>query len=264
MNLHKAHILITGARRGIGWTLAQACARRKAHLILLSRESLPPEKAELLKQLGALSLQHHSVNLSQPQTLQHFLKTARASSLKVDVLVNNAGLLVAGPFAQHSMESVREMLEVNISALITLSHFFLPQMLERKKGLIVNHSSVSTLLCSPMTAVYSASKSAVFAFSLALQKELKGSGVDILTLVTPGVETEMYQEVRQSFQLHSKGQIQLGRGLDPEAYGERVACAMEKGKGAGRGTGFLYPQGKRGLWLFLARCFPHGFPHPFR
>ena len=258
LNLHKARVLITGARRGIGWALAQACAKRKAHLILLNRQDFPPEKEALLKKQGALSVQHHSVDLSLPHAVEAFLKQANASSLEVDVLVNNAGLLVSGPFHQHAIDAVREMLEVNLSALINLSHFFLPQMLERKKGLIVNHSSVSTLLCSPLTAVYSASKSAVFAFSLALKKELKGTGVNVLTLVTPGVETKMYRDVQRSFHVHSKGKIQLHRGLDAQAYGERVVQAMEKGQS------FLYPKGKRGLLLFLARCFPHGFPNPFR
>ena len=255
MKLNETRILITGARRGIGWAIAQACAKRKTHLVLLSRNPLDSEKQNLLKKQGALSIQCYSVNLSQRDSMDSFLEQANRSSLQVDVLVNNAGLLVSGPFQSSSRTKIREMLEVNVSALIELSHFFLPQMLERKRGLIVNHSSVSAFFCSPLTATYSASKSAVFAFSLALKKELKGTGVDVLSLVTPGVQTQMFHDVQKAFQaqVESNGDtFKIREGLNPDTYAERVVMAMEKGKAV------LYSKGKKPKSL-LARYCPPGF-----
>jgi short-subunit dehydrogenase len=118
------------------------------------------------------------------------------------------------------------MVQVNLAGLIHLTRALLPGMHERGAGKIVNNASIAGYAHFPGAAVYSATKAAVAGFSDALRRELDGSHVTVLQLVTPGVETDMLEEVRAAYEPHLDDTSKLG-GIEPGDWAERIADAIE-------------------------------------
>jgi short-subunit dehydrogenase len=119
--------------------------------------------------------------------------SVRARNLSIDYLVNNAGFGTHGPFAETDVKAQLAMLQVNVVALTQLTRLFLPAMLARKYGRIMNVASVAAFLPGPLMAVYYASKAYVLSFSEALDNELSGSGVHV-TAVCPGPTATEFQK----------------------------------------------------------------------
>lgn len=201
MEIENKVVLITGASRGIGRAFAETCAESKCHLHLAMR-SVPEGLESSLLRKGALSVKIWNADLSTMEGLQNFVQQTK--DLSIDILFNNAGQLTGGLFEDQKMEDVHRMLFVNVNALIHLTHAFLPRMLKRKMGKIINHSSVSAIMHFPCATTYAASKAAVYAFTNCLRQELKGTGVSTLTLITPGVKTEMFDDIEDLYGGHLK------------------------------------------------------------
>ena len=108
------------------------------------------------------------------------------------MLVNNAGFGTYGPFAQAALELQKEMMEVNMGAVVELTHRFLPPMLERGGGRILNVASTAAFQPGPTVSIYYASKAFVFSFSYALAAELAGTGVTVTTLCPGMTRTEFF------------------------------------------------------------------------
>jgi hypothetical protein len=109
----------------------------------------------------------------------------------IDLLINNAGRLTGGLLEAQELDDVYAMFQVNLLGPIQLTRAVLPGMLERGRGKIVNNASISGYAYFPATSTYAAAKAGVVAFSEALRRELNGTGVSVLHLVTPGVDTDM-------------------------------------------------------------------------
>jgi short-subunit dehydrogenase len=109
----------------------------------------------------------------------------------IDLLVNNAGRMTGGLLEDQDLDDVYAMFQVNLVGLIHLTRAVLPGMIRRGRGKVVNNASISGYAYLPAASTYAASKAGVVAFSESLQRELKGTGVDVLQLVTPGVDTGM-------------------------------------------------------------------------
>ena len=103
----------------------------------------------------------------------------------MDVLVNNAGLMTGGLLEEQDVDDIYAMFQVNLVALVHLTRLLLPAMLERRRGMIVNNASISGYAWFPSATTYAAAKTGVVAFSESLGRELKGTGVGVLHLVTP-------------------------------------------------------------------------------
>jgi hypothetical protein len=116
-----------------------------------------------------------------------------AASMHVDVLVNNAGFPVFGPFVDTDLRVELEMLQVNVIALTALTKLFLRGMVERRAGRILNLASTAAFLPGPLMAVYYASKAYVLSFSQALSNELRGTGVTV-TALSPGPTRTGFQK----------------------------------------------------------------------
>jgi short-subunit dehydrogenase len=116
-----------------------------------------------------------------------------AASMHVDVLVNNAGFPVFGPFVETDLQVELEMLQVNVIALTALTKLFLKGMVERRAGRILNLASTAAFLPGPLMAVYYASKAYVLSFSQALSNELRGTGVTV-TALSPGPTRTGFQK----------------------------------------------------------------------
>ena len=175
--------LITGASGGIGEALARLCAQGGFDLVLVARreDKLRALADELTKSQGA-TCRVVPADLSDPAAPRALFDRLAADGVRVDALVNNAGFAVHGPVAEASEQKQVEMLQVNVAALAHLTRLFLPPMVARRWGRVVNVASIAGFLPGPLMAGYYASKAFVVSYSLALAAELKGTGVEVTTL----------------------------------------------------------------------------------
>jgi short-subunit dehydrogenase len=179
-------VLITGASSGIGLELARCFAADKSNLILVARnaEALQKLAAELESARG-IRVQVFPCDLARPESPEKIFSELQGRGLTVDVLVNNAGFGLMGSFAKLSLARQLEIIQVNITALTALTGLFLPGMLERRRGGILNVGSVAGFLPGPNMAVYYASKAFVQSFTEAVAEEIAGSGVT-MSVLCPG------------------------------------------------------------------------------
>lgn len=199
MEIKNRHIVITGATRGIGQAFAKICAQDKAHLYLVG-QSDNSDLLEELKKEGAKSVTFLKYDLRLPGQVDELLQSLK--DINVDILFNNAGVMVGGLFESQDLSKIQEMFQLNINALIHLTHGVLPGMLERKRGKIINNASILAYMHLPCASTYAASKAAVAAFTDCLRLELKETGVSTLLLLTPPVNTSMMDEVEEVFKGH--------------------------------------------------------------
>ncbi|MDP9142107.1 MAG: SDR family oxidoreductase [Pseudomonadota bacterium] len=188
----KGTALITGASAGIGAALAREFAKNGHDVILVARSigKLKKLSAELAKKydVRAIALPSDLGVSGAAEALYSQISKRRS---QVDYLVNNAGLLHEGSFWETPLAAHQQLLQLNIGALTALTHLFLPAMIERKRGRILNLASTSAFQPIPYLSTYAASKAFVLSFSEALNIELKGKGVKITALCPGFTETEM-------------------------------------------------------------------------
>lgn len=187
--------LVTGASSGIGLALSRSLAQRGMDLLLVARSS---ENLRVLAQ--RLSVDHNvraialPVDLAAPDGVAGLLSTLSQVELEVDLLVNNAGIGVYGPFANQGREREAEMIRLNVSAPTELATAFLPGMLRRRRGVILNVASTAGFAPTPYLASYGGTKSYIVQWTIALDTELEGTGVRACVLV-PGTTSSNFQNV---------------------------------------------------------------------
>ena len=186
MNTSPEVVLVTGASSGIGWELAKCFAADKSNLVLVSRNRSALEKlsAELQAAHG-IKVHILSADLSRPETPQRIFQELSAQNITVDVLINNAGFGLHGEFAHLPLPGQLDIIHVNITALTELTGLFLPGMIQRRRGGILNVGSVAGFLPGPNMAVYYASKAFVLSFTEALAEETSGTGLKV-SVLCPG------------------------------------------------------------------------------
>src|SRR6266403_1281484 len=179
-------VLVTGASSGIGRALAKCFAAEGCRLILVARKrsALASLADELRKPHGTHS-EILTADLAQPDAGARIFRHTETNGTKVDVLVNNAGFGAQGRFGELPVEGQLEMLQVNISALTHLTGLFLPGMIARRRGGVLNVASTAAFQPGPGMAVYYATKAYVLSFSEAVAEELRHSGVTV-TALCPG------------------------------------------------------------------------------
>jgi uncharacterized protein len=181
--------LVTGASAGIGAEFAKQLSGRGYEVILVAR------RAERMQELAsALSGPAHVIACDLANDAASLADKVAALGLEVDVLVNNAGFGTHGRFAE--IDAAREVQEVrlNCEALVTLTHAFLPGMLERRRGGVITVASTAGMQPLPYETVYSATKAFARTFSDGLSGELRGTGVRVLC-VNPGPVPTEWQQV---------------------------------------------------------------------
>jgi hypothetical protein len=194
--------LVTGASRGIGLELTRLLAQDGHDLVLVARsEDALHQIAGKLERTYEIRATVLVQDLSRPEAPGEMFDVLQADSILIDVLVNNAGFGLHGPFREMNLDAGRDLLQVNNAALTALTRRLLPGMLERGSGRILNVASLAAFMPGPMMAVYHASKAYVLRLSVALAEELRGSGVTV-TALCPGY-------VRTGFQ--DRAGVDLGR-----------------------------------------------------
>jgi uncharacterized protein len=179
-------IVITGASSGIGQAIARVAARDGSFLLLVGRSQ--PALDELVAELvaGGAQAAALAIDLGDAHALERIEGALSERRLYCDVLVNSAGLGVYGPAAALARGAQLDLLDVNIRALSELTLRFLPDMIARRRGGVLNVGSITGYAPGPNMAVYYASKAYVNSFSAALASEVAGTGVTV-TCLAPGV-----------------------------------------------------------------------------
>jgi uncharacterized protein len=219
-------IVVTGASSGIGRAIARVAAREESFLLLVGRshralDDLAAELAAAGAQAAALA-----IDLLAPDAIDAIEAALSDRGLYCDVLVNSAGFGVFGPAAQASRSEQLHLLDVNVRALTELTLRFLPGMLARGRGGVLNLGSITGYATGPNMAAYYASKAYVNAFSAALASEVAGSGVTV-TCLAPGVVRTAF------FERCAVGQSRLMK-LMPRSNAADTAEAGWRGFKAGK------------------------------
>src|SRR3954471_2043922 len=178
-------VLITGASGGLGYEFAKLFARDHHDLVLVARsgDKLGQVAAELRAQ--NITVTTVALDLTQSPAPKFLFDQLQGQGVTVDILVNNAGLGAFGEFAQMSNEEIFGQIQLNITALTELTRLFLPAMLARNNGRIMNVASTAGFQSGPLMAVYYATKAYVISFSEAIANEVRKSGVTV-TCFCPG------------------------------------------------------------------------------
>ena len=186
--------LVTGASSGIGLELATLLARDGHDLVLVARgrDRLDGIARGLTEEFG-IRATVLPADLARPEAPEEIARELSARGIAVDVLVNDAGFGLLGPFAAAPLDRSLAMIQVNVTALTHLTRLLLPGMLERRRGRILNLASTAAFQAGPLMAVYYATKAYVLSFSEALGNETSGTGVTV-TAFCPGPTRTEFQK----------------------------------------------------------------------
>jgi uncharacterized protein len=178
-------VLITGASGGIGYELAKLFARDHHDLVLVARSG--DKLAQVARELEpqGVTIKTISLDLAAGPAPKFLFDQLQREGIFVDILINNAGFGFYGEFAKMPEEEIVGQIELNITALTQLTRLFLPPMIARHKGRIMNVASTAGFQPGPLLAVYYATKAYVISFSEAIANELRGYGVTV-TCFCPG------------------------------------------------------------------------------
>ncbi|HEX6086217.1 MAG TPA: SDR family oxidoreductase [Thermoanaerobaculia bacterium] len=241
----KLTALITGPSSGIGLDLAHLFAEDGHDVVLVARSE------GKLRALAAELESKHDINarvivadLARPEAPREVFAAAPA----IDVLVNNAGFGISGRFAETAARTELEIIQVNIAALTHLTKLFLPQMVERRRGRILNVASTAAFQPGPLMAVYYASKAYVLSFSEAIAEELRGTGVTVSALC-PGPTATGFQKTAN---LGSEALLQM---MKP---GSSMDVARAGYRGLMRGQRVIIPGMKNKMGVQVVRISPRG------
>ena len=200
-----ATAVVTGAASGMGEQLAHQLADRGTALVLLDRDAdrLDRVAAAVRAAHPGLAVDVHVVDLADAARIGPLAAEVLAAHPRVDLLVNNAGVGLAGRFDQVSLEEFDRVVRVNLTAPVTLTHHLLPTLLANPGSHVVNVSSLYGLIAPIGQSAYSTSKFGLRGFSQVLQAELVGRGVGVTTVHPGGIRTRIAETA------------QVGQGVDP-------------------------------------------------
>ena len=183
--------LITGASSGIGKELAHIHAEKGGDLVIVAR------RADKLNDLKNELEQKHSIkvtsivkDLSVPGAAKEVYNEVKSAGIQVDYLINNAGFGLRGKFHELSWERQNQMMQLNMIALSELTYLFLPEMVKRNSGRIMNNTSTASFMPGPLQAVYFATKAYAAYFSNAVAEELHNTNVTVTNLMPGATATE--------------------------------------------------------------------------
>ena len=186
--------LITGASSGIGAAFARKLAARGRNVLLVARSE--DKLIALCNELGRLTsirAQYVALDLQQPDAALQLCEETKKRELQIEMLINNAGFGSMGDFAKLDLDRELEIIQLNIRALVELTHRFIGPMRERKRGTIINVASTAGFQPVPFMATYAASKAFVLSFSEAIAEENRLNGINVMALCPGVTETNFFE-----------------------------------------------------------------------
>ncbi|RBY82932.1 acetoin dehydrogenase [Geodermatophilus sp. TF02-6] len=228
--------VVTGAAGGIGAALAHGLARRGSSLVLLDRDAdgLAAVAQAVRTAHPALAVTTHGVDLADAADTRRVADAVVAAHPETTLLVNNAGIALAGRFDQVTLEEFEEVVAVNFSAVVRLTHALLPTLKAHPGAHLVNVSSLFGLIAPAGQAAYASSKFAVRGFTEALRSELAADGVGVTSVHPGGIRTRIAENARVGSGVPAeeaeRGKRDFARLLtmDPAKAAEVVLTAVER------------------------------------
>ena len=197
MNVYKDKFaLVTGASTGIGYAIAKELANRGANLLISATARSEDKLQELSKEIKELGSDCHIFleDLSKRDSGRSLYDQIKLKNLHVDLLVNNAGYGRWGTYHEVDMDDYADMIQLNITSLSELSHLFIPDMISKGEGGVINVGSVASLTPVPYSSVYAATKAYVLSLSEGLRYEYKDFNIRIMALL-PGATISNFGQV---------------------------------------------------------------------
>jgi uncharacterized protein len=221
-----ATALITGASSGIGERFAYALARENYNLVLIARrQDRLDAVAAKAREIGAGRTEIVVSDLARPDAPGELQARLAGASIGVDYLINNAGFGTTGRFDRLPLAREIEEIELNVTALVVLTRLFLPSMIERRQGTIINVASTAAFQAIPYMATYGATKAFVLSFTEAIAAEAAGTGVRILALCPGPVRTEF-----QAVAKHANALMPSFAYLDADTVVRQALAAVAHGR----------------------------------
>lgn len=214
--------VITGGSTGIGASFARWFAKEGASLVLVARDRGRLEQIATELRRGGSKVLVVAEDLSERGSALRVKAAVAAAGLSVDVLVNNAGFATYGRFDTVSVDTQRNEIDLNVAALVELTHVFLPELLERR-GSVVNVASTAAFQPVPYMAVYGATKAFVLSFSEALWAEYRTLGLRVLALCPGATDTPFFDRV-------GAAEAALGKKAPPEEVVKVAMRALARGR----------------------------------
>jgi short-subunit dehydrogenase len=220
--------LVTGASSGIGWHISKELAQRGYSLFAVSNQhqELQKLKTELEKEYG-ISVETLNINLAQKEAAQQIYRFCIEKALKVEVLVNNAGMMIFGELVQTQIKSAEEILQLHMSTPVLLCRLFGEEMKQRNSGYILNVSSISAVIPYPTIALYGPSKTFLRKFSKALRTEMRPLGVNVTCLIPGATVTSLFDTSKINLKLG----LRLGVFKQPDFVAKAGVDALFRKKG---------------------------------
>lgn len=201
-------VLITGASYGIGEAFARRLAADGANLVLTARsvDRLNSIADDLRSRYG-VSIKTIEADLAESKTPHIIFDQTEGLGLQVDLLINNAGFGAVGDFADLPLDRQLEMIQVNVAAMVALTHLFLQPMLKRRQGAIIQLASTASFQGVPYSTIYAATKSFALIFAEGLWAECRQQGVRVMALC-PGPTATHFQTVAGTSHLRDPKKMQ--------------------------------------------------------
>lgn len=196
MDLAGGTALVTGANRGIGRALVEELATRPMKEVLAGVRD--PSRFAPIEGAGA-PVRPVRLDLSSYDVIEECAAELAGELGSVDLLIHNAGMMTGGLIEEQDTKAVYALFQVNLVAVAHLSQKVIPGMLRRGHGKIVMNGSIGSYAIFPAVSTYTAAKTAMVALSEAMRRELQGTGVEVMHLVTPSVDTELLDETEAIF-----------------------------------------------------------------
>jgi short-subunit dehydrogenase len=221
-------VLITGGTSGIGLELAKLFAADGYRLVLVARnEQGLAEASTLLTEKFDASVITIAKDLFQPESGNELYQEITEKGLQIDVLVNDAGQGAYGLFVESDLQRQLDIIQLNISSLVTLTHHWLKGMVLRRQGKILNLSSIAGKIPGPWQAVYHGTKAFVQSFTEAIRSEVKDYGVTVTALLPGVTDTDFFNKA----DMNASKQVQDKNAMaDPEEVAKDGYKALMDGK----------------------------------
>jgi short-subunit dehydrogenase len=223
-----AYALITGGGKGIGKAIAMELSSRGYNILLVSRtqEDLV-QVSNKIEAMYPVKAQYFTGDLSVEGVESKILQWIQSLDVEIEILVNNAGYGLSGYFDTQNLDTVKNMMQLNMITLTAITYVFLPQLKNQEKSFILNIASTAAYQAIPELSVYAATKSFVLSFSRSLRVELKNSSVSV-TCVLPGPTNTAFM---QRANLSEKG-LELVKKIhtQPEKVAKTAVHALLSGK----------------------------------
>jgi len=189
------YALITGATSGIGYELAKLFAKDKYNLVIVARNTaeLSSTATELQQQYG-IEVVPIAKDLFKRESPAEVYEEVKAKGIQIDVLVNDAGQGQYGEFVETDINRELDIIQLNIGSLVSLTKFFLQDMVARGEGKILNLASIASKLPGPLQSVYHGTKAFVYSFTQAIRSEVKDKGVVITALLPGATDTDFFNK----------------------------------------------------------------------